>query len=119
MDTVLDALVELYKGIVNGVCRGMSEPKEVVVHSCSLVSEPLVDGGCVRIVDVVRDVLGEIADDDIFRIHKHVLKMLDESELDERGGDTDGANEKAHERRRVGRVCDKLRNVYLTFGAEA
>ena len=63
VDTVLDTLVELYDSIVNGVFRGISEPKEVVVHSCSLVIEPLVDGGCVRIVDVVRDVLGEIADD--------------------------------------------------------
>ena len=56
------------------------------------------------IVDVVGDVLGEMADNDIFCIRKHVRKRLDESELDERGGDTDGGNEKAQEGGRVGRV---------------
>jgi hypothetical protein len=47
-------------------------------------------------LNLVLDVLREIADDDdTFRVRKHVLKRLDESELDER--DTDGTNERAHE----------------------
>jgi len=37
-----------------------------------------------------------------------VKLRLDESELDERRSDTDGANEKAHERGRVGGVRDTL-----------
>jgi len=68
----------------------------------------MVDNRCVRgavdtdgIGDLVLDILGEIADDGTFRFRKHTLKRLDESELDERGSDTDGANEKAHERRRA------------------
>ena len=101
----------------------VANPKRSLFTVCSLVIEPLVDGGCVRcavdsngIVDVVGDILGEIADDDIFRVRKHVRKRADESELDECGGDTDGANEKAHEGWWVGRECDKPRDVVLRLG---
>ena len=111
---VLDLLVELHDGVVDRVRRGRGEPEEVVVHGRGGVVEPLVDGRCVRgavdtnrIGDLVLYVLGEIADDDAFRVGKVVLKRLDESELDERSGDTDGANEKAHERGRIGGVRDK------------
>ena len=49
--------------------------------------------------NLVLNVLGEI---DTFRVRKHALKRLDESELDEGGSNTDGANEKVHGRGRVG-----------------
>ena len=116
MDTVLDALVELYDGVVHCVRRGVGEPKELVVHGRSGAIEPGVDGRCVRSTvdtdgtgDFVLDVLGKVTDDDIFRICKHMLKRLDERKLDERGSDTDGANEEAHEGWRVGSVCNKPR----------
>ena len=110
----LDALVELHDRVVNRVSRGVGEPKQLIVHARGGVVEPLVDGGCARstvdpdgISDFVLDVLRKVADDDIFCIRKHVLKRLDESELNERGSDPDSANEEAHERRRVGRVRDE------------
>jgi len=66
----------------------------------------MVDDRCVRgavdtdgIGNLVLDILGEIANGDSFRVRKHALKRLDES-------DTDGTNEKAHERGRVGGVRD-------------
>jgi len=109
MDTVLDLHVELHDGVVN------SEPKEVVVHGRGGVIEELVDRRCTRcavdtdgIGNLVLDVLGEVTNDDTFRVRKHALKRLDESDLDERSSDTDGANEKAYERERVGGVRDKL-----------
>jgi len=114
MHTVHDLRVALHDGVVNRVRRGVREPKEVVVHGRGGVIEELVDGRCVRravdtdgIGDLVLDVLGEFANDDTFSVRKHALKRLDESELDERSSDTDGANEKARERRRVGGVRDK------------
>jgi len=114
MYTVLDLRVELHGGVVNRVRRSVGEPKEVIVHGRGGVIEELIDGRCVRcavdadgIGDLVLDVLGEIAKDDTFRVRKHALKRLDESELDELGSDTDGGNEKAHERGRVGGVRDK------------
>jgi len=114
MHTVLDLRVELHDGVVNRVRRGVCEPKEVVIHGRGGVTEELVDCRCVRgavdtdgIGNLVLDVLSEFANDDTLRIRKHALKRLDESELDERGSDTYGANEKAYERGRVGGVRDK------------
>ena len=114
MHAVLDLRVELHDGVVNRVRCGVCEPKEVVVHGRGGIIEELVDGRCVRravdtdgIVNLVLDVLGEISNDDTFRIRKHALKRFDESKLDERGSDTNGANEKAHERGRVCGVHDK------------
>jgi len=114
MYTVLDLRVDLHGGVVNRVRRSVGEPKEVIVHGRGGVIEELVDGHCVRSVvdtdgigNLVLDVLSEISNDDTFRVRQHALKRLDESELDERSSDTDSANEKAHERGRVGGVCDK------------
>ena len=114
MYTVLDLRVDLHDDVANRVRRNVGERKEVVVHGRGGAIEELIDGRCIRsavdtdgIGNIVLDALGEIANDDTFRVRQHALKRLDESELDERGGDTDGANEKAYERGRVGGVRDK------------
>jgi len=111
MYTVLDLRVDLHGGVVNRVRRSVGEPKEVIRGG---VIEELVDGHCVRsvvdtdgVANLVLDVLSEISNDDTSRVRQHALKRLDDSELDERGSDTDGANEKAYEHGRVGGVRDK------------
>ena len=83
MYTVLDLRVDLHDDVVNRVRRSVGEPKKVIVHGDGGVIEELIDGRCVRravdtdgIGDLVLDVLGEIANDDTFRVRNTLSRGL-------------------------------------------
>ena len=94
MYTVVDFQAEGHDGLVNRVRVG--EPYSHHWLLTAAAHAALSIPNCIG--NLVLNVLGEI---DTFRVRKHALKRLDESELDERSSDTDSANEKAHERGRV------------------